>query len=96
MITTIAGSGTAGFQGDGGQATAAELNRPAAIIVDQAETLLSPIVQTGCAAWMLGQASLRFYAGTGSTTYNGDGVRLRWHRLTIRRVSSSMRQAICT
>lgn len=34
IITTIAGTGTAGFSGDGGLATAAKLNRPYGISVD--------------------------------------------------------------
>jgi sugar lactone lactonase YvrE len=34
-ITTVAGTGTAGFSGDGGPATEAELNHPGSIAVDQ-------------------------------------------------------------
>ena len=34
VITTVAGNGTAGSSGDGGQATAAELNRPQGVAVD--------------------------------------------------------------
>ncbi|HVA99235.1 MAG TPA: PKD domain-containing protein, partial [Bacteroidia bacterium] len=34
IITTIAGNGTAGFSGDGGAATAAELNNPQGVAVD--------------------------------------------------------------
>jgi len=34
VITTIAGTGTAAFSGDGGQATAAELNGPQGIAID--------------------------------------------------------------
>src|SRR6516225_11800913 len=36
VITTVAGNGTAGFAGDGGQATAAQLNAPFGIAVDSA------------------------------------------------------------
>jgi sugar lactone lactonase YvrE len=35
VITTIAGTGTAGFSGDGGQATNAMLNQPAGIVIDK-------------------------------------------------------------
>jgi len=34
IITTFAGNGTAGFSGDGGQATAAELRTPAGLACD--------------------------------------------------------------
>ena len=34
IITTIAGTGSAGYSGDGGQATAAELNHPYAVAID--------------------------------------------------------------
>jgi trimeric autotransporter adhesin len=39
IITTVAGNGTAGFTGDGGAATSAELNQPMAIAVDSAGDL---------------------------------------------------------
>ena len=34
IITTITGNGTGGYSGDGGQATAAELNQPAGVAFD--------------------------------------------------------------
>ena len=40
LIVTVAGTGTAGFSGDGAAATAAMLNRPADIVVDAAGNLL--------------------------------------------------------
>jgi uncharacterized protein (TIGR03437 family) len=39
VITTIAGNGTAGFSGDNGPATSAQLNYPAGIAVDSAGTV---------------------------------------------------------
>ncbi len=34
VITTVAGTGTAGFSGDGGQATSAQLSCPTGVAVD--------------------------------------------------------------
>ena len=45
MITTVAGNGTAGYSGDGGQATAAELDYPTGVAVDAAGDLF--IADTG-------------------------------------------------
>ena len=39
IITTVAGTGTAGYSGDGGPATSAELNSPRALAVDSAGNL---------------------------------------------------------
>ena len=38
-ITTVAGDGTAGYTGDGGPATSAELNNPFGVFVDSAENI---------------------------------------------------------
>ncbi len=42
IISTVAGTGTVGFSGDGGPATAAELNRPYGICVDLPGNLFIP------------------------------------------------------
>ena len=39
VITTVAGNGTAGYSGDSGQATAAELDDPVGVAVDAAGDL---------------------------------------------------------
>ncbi len=38
-ITTVAGTGTAGYTGDGGLATSAELNQPYGVVVDSSGNL---------------------------------------------------------
>ena len=40
MITTVAGNGTAGYKGDGGQGNAAELNQPTGVVFDNLGNLL--------------------------------------------------------
>jgi hypothetical protein len=67
VITTVAGTGIAGFQGDGGHATLAQLNAPASLALDPAGFLY-----IGDA----GNARIRRVAlATGIiTTYAGNGV----------------------
>ena len=74
VISTIAGTGTAGYSGDGGQAASATVNAPTGIVLDASGnvyfaefgnhrvrkvTLLTGIITT--------------YAGTGSASFSGDG-----------------------
>jgi uncharacterized protein (TIGR03437 family) len=72
-ITTFAGTGTAGFTGDGGQAASAELHGP-----------IDPVVDSGGNLWFIDYFNLRIrkitpagiintIAGFGTTTYSGDG-----------------------
>ncbi len=69
-IATVAGNGTAGFAGDGGQATQAELNMPAALTLDSSGDVF--IADTG-------NQRIRMVATTGvittiaGTSQNGDG-----------------------
>lgn len=74
IITTIAGNGTAGYTGDGGLATSAELNMPYGIAVDPAGNLY--IADSGAnvirkVAWSTGKIST--VAGNGTAGYVGDG-----------------------
>ncbi len=75
VITTVAGNGTAGFAGDTGLATAAELNLPAAVVVDAtgniyvADTANNRVRRVDHTTLII-----TTYAGTGSATYNGDGI----------------------
>jgi len=75
VITTVAGNGTAGYQGDNGPATAAELNHPAAIVVDKAGNIfIADSVNNRVRRVDAGTGILTLYAGDGSATYNGDGM----------------------
>ncbi|HEX4652164.1 MAG TPA: Ig-like domain repeat protein [Granulicella sp.] len=77
VITTIAGSGAAGFAGDGGPATAAQLSLPTAVVVDAAGDVffsdtgnhrVRKVVAAGAQA-----GTIRTVAGTGVQGFAGDG-----------------------
>ena len=77
IITTVAGDGTAGFGGDGLLATAAttELNLPAAVAVDAAGNLhIADTANNRIRDVTATTGLIDTYAGTGLTTYNGDGI----------------------
>ncbi len=75
VITTVVGNGTAGFSGDGGQATAAELNQPQSIVVDAAGDLFIAdsnnhrIREVNHATGVITTV-----AGNGTSGYNGDNI----------------------
>jgi sugar lactone lactonase YvrE len=73
-ITTIAGTGTAGFSGDGGPGTSARLNTPHGIAVDGAGNvyIADPPNQRIRKVDTSGQITT--VAGNGSSGYNGDGI----------------------
>ena len=73
-ITTLAGSGTGGYSGDGGPATAAQLFAPAAVAVDAAGNVY--IADTGNARVrkVTPQGTISTFAGNGTQgTSTGDG-----------------------
>jgi len=75
IITTVAGNGTAGNTGDGGQATNATLNGPNGLYIDTAGNMLicnsnsSTIRKVNAATGII-----TTIAGTGVSGYNGDGI----------------------
>lgn len=75
VISTVAGSGVAGFQGDNGPATSARLRSPRGIAVDNSGFLL--ITDSGNhVIRMVDQVGMiRAYAGTGIKGFYGDGQR---------------------
>jgi sugar lactone lactonase YvrE len=71
-ITTIAGTGTAGFSGDGGPATAATLTLPQGVAVDASGNVY--IADTGNhRIRKLTGTQIATIAGTGNEAYLGDG-----------------------
>ena len=75
IITTVAGSGTAGFFGDGGAATSAQLNGPNGVSVDSAGNLyIADYLNHRFRKVDAITGVISTFAGTGTAAYNGDGV----------------------
>ena len=73
VITTIAGNGTAGYNGDNIQATAAQLNDPTGVAVDAA----GDIFIADCGNNRVREITsgvITTIAGTGTAGYNGDSI----------------------
>ena len=74
VITTVAGSGTPGYGGDGGAAASAQLNLPIGVAVDSSGNLYiadfgnSRVRKVSASGAIIGTV-----AGNGSTGYSGDG-----------------------
>ena len=75
VISTIAGTGTAGYSGDNGQATSAALNGPHGIAVDSSGNVFFSDYENHRVRKIAASTGIiTTYAGTGSGGYNGDGV----------------------
>ncbi|HTW67660.1 MAG TPA: hypothetical protein VME17_23750 [Bryobacteraceae bacterium] len=74
IITTVAGSGTLGYSGDGAAATAAELNGPTGVAVDQAGNLFIADEGNHVVRRVTAQGLISTIAGDGTMTpASGDG-----------------------
>ena len=73
VITTVAGTGVAGFSGDGGQATAAMLSGPQAVLVDAAGNLIIADTQNRRIRMVNTSGTISTIAGTGVQGFSGDG-----------------------
>lgn len=75
VITTLAGTGHARFSGDGGPADQAALNEPAALALDGHQRLfIADQTNNRVRVVDLNTGLISTYAGTGSATYDVDGV----------------------
>jgi sugar lactone lactonase YvrE len=73
IITTIAGTGTAGYSGDGGQATAAEINQPDDITFDAYGNLYIADVANNRIRKINTAGIITTIAGNGTQSFSGDG-----------------------
>ena len=73
IITTIAGTGTPGYSGDGGQATSAQLNYPEGVAVDGQGNLYIADAYNQRVRKITPAGIITTIAGTGTAGYSGDG-----------------------
>jgi sugar lactone lactonase YvrE len=73
IITTVAGSGTAGFSGDGGPAISAQLSAVAGLAIDAAGNLLIADFSANRIRRVAADGSIATVAGTGDCGLSGDG-----------------------
>gem|GEM_PF-1658032 len=71
-MTTVAGTGRAGFSGDGAAATSANLNGPQAIAIDSAGSIYIADSQNNRVRRVDPQGVITTFAGSGQTGYGGD------------------------
>src|ERR1700690_736022 len=72
-ISTFAGNGTAGYSGDGGQATQAEINRVVGLAADPARNIYLADQNNNRVRKVDTNGVITTLAGTGVAGYNGDG-----------------------
>ena len=72
-ITTIAGTGTSGYSGDGGLATSAMLNNPSGVAVDSSGNLYIADFQNLRIRKVNTSGTITTVAGIGRSGYSGDG-----------------------
>ncbi len=73
IISTVAGTGTAGFSGDGGPATSAQLNNPRGVAVDAAGNIYIGDTSNFRVRKVMPSGIISTIAGTGIQTSSGDG-----------------------
>jgi uncharacterized repeat protein (TIGR01451 family) len=74
VITTVAGTGAAGYSGDGGPATSADLYQPNSVVVDAAGNLLiADTMNNRIRKVNAATGIITTVAGSGSYGYAGDG-----------------------
>jgi trimeric autotransporter adhesin len=74
VITTIAGTGVAGYSGDSGPATLAALNGPFAIALSTSGDVFFSDMDNHCIRKINSTGTISTVAGTGALGFNGDGI----------------------
>ena len=71
-ISTVAGTGSSGFSGDGGPALSAELSYPSAVAVDGDENIYIAGTRQNRVRLVTPDGNIATIAGTGVAAYTGD------------------------
>src|SRR5580658_782653 len=72
-LTRIAGNGQSGYSGDGGAATAAQLEYPDGIAIDAAGNIYVADLTAQVVRIIAPNGTISTYAGQGTAGYSGDG-----------------------
>ena len=72
IITTVAGNGTAGFSGDGGKATQAQLSLPSGVVVDDKGNIYISDRSNDRVRMVDNKGIITTFAGNGVDGYKGD------------------------
>jgi len=84
LISTIAGNGTAGFSGDGGQATSAQLNHPTGIALDASGNIyIADYRNYRVRKIDSGTGIITTIAGSGKFGHSGDGGQATLAELSV-------------
>jgi trimeric autotransporter adhesin len=73
VISTVAGNGTAGYSGDGGPATSAQLNAPIGVAVNKAGNLFITDHRNNRVRKVTPAGVIRTVVGSGTKGFSGDG-----------------------
>lgn len=80
-ISTIAGTGTAGFSGNSGPATLAQLNQPTCVLMDAAGNLFIADSYNNCVRKVDASGNMSQVAGNTSIGFSGDGAAATYAQL---------------
>ena len=74
VISTVAGNGTQGYSGDGGQAASAEINSPSGVALDASGNIYFGNILSNCIRKVTASTGIiSTVAGTGTAGFSGDG-----------------------
>ena len=73
IVNTVAGNGTAGYKGDGGAATSAEINQPSGLALDASNNLYFADTGNNVVRMVNSSGNIHTIAGNGTAGFSGDG-----------------------